>query len=194
LKPKINVASLIPATENMPSGSAYHPGDILTAMNNKTMEIVTTDAEGRLILADALSYAVSLKAKNIVDIATLTGAMVVALGDFITGAFSNNDALVNQIVKAGEAAGEPVWRMPMGPKYRELIKSDVADIKNSGGRAAGSITAAHFLKEFVGDTPWVHLDIAGTSWSDKETGYLTKGATGVPVRLLVDLALRIAEK
>lgn len=194
LKPKTNVASIIPATENMPSGSAFHPGDILTAMNGKTMEIITTDAEGRLILADALSYAVTLKAKNIVDIATLTGAMVVALGDFITGAFSNDDALVNRVIKAGEAAGEPVWRMPMGPKYRELIKSDVADIKNSGGRAAGSITAAQFLKEFVGDTPWVHLDIAGTSWSDKETGYLTKGATGIPVRTLVNLALAMAEK
>ncbi len=193
LKPKINVASLIPATENMPSGSAYHPGDVLTAMNGKTMEIITTDAEGRLILADALSYAVTLKAKNIIDISTLTGACIVALGSIMTGTFSNNDALTERVAKAGEAAGEPAWRLPMGPKYRELIRSDVADIKNSGGRGAGAITAAEFLKEFVADTPWVHMDIAGTSWSDKETGYLTKGATGVPVRTLVNLALSMAE-
>ncbi len=194
LKPRINVASLIPATENMPSGSAYHPGDVLTAMNGKTMEIITTDAEGRLILADALSYAVSLKAKNIIDISTLTGACIVALGDYMTGAFSNNDALINRLIRSADEAGEPVWRMPLGPKYRDLIRSDVADIKNSGGRAAGAITAAQFLKEFVGDTPWVHLDIAGTAWSDKETGYLIKGATGVPVRTLVNLAVAMAEK
>jgi len=193
LKPGINVTALIPATENLPSGTALKPGDILTAMNGKTMEIISTDAEGRLILADALSYAVTLKAKNIIDVATLTGAMVVALGDFTTGAFTNNNGLVNKVVRAGEIAGEPVWQMPMGPKYRELIKSDVADIKNSGGRAAGAITAAHFLREFVSDIPWVHLDIAGTSWSEKDQGYLTKGATGVPVRTLVNLALSLAK-
>jgi leucyl aminopeptidase len=194
LKPKLNVTALIPATENMPSGNAFHPGDVLTAMNGKTMEIITTDAEGRLILADALSYAVTVKAKNIVDISTLTGACIVALGDYTTGAFSNNDAFVNQVLKAGDESGEPSWRMPMGPKYRELIRSDVADIKNSGGRPAGAITAAEFLKEFVGNTPWVHLDVAGTAWADKEQGYLAKGATGVPVRTLVNLALAMAKE
>lgn len=194
LKPKLNVTALIPATENMPSGSAFHPGDVLTAMNGKTMEIISTDAEGRLILADALSYAVTLKAKNIVNIATLTGACIVALGDDMTGAFSNNDALVKMVLKAGEESGEPAWRLPMGPKYRELIKSDVADMKNSGERAAGAITAAEFLKEFVGETPWVHMDVAGTAWAEKEQGYLTKGATGVPVRTLVNLALMMAKE
>lgn len=194
LKPELNVVALIPATENMPDGKAFHPGDVLTALNGKTMEIISTDAEGRLILADALSYAVTLKAKNIVDIATLTGACVVALGDYTTGVFSNNDALVSRVIRAGEIAGEPAWRLPLGPKYRELIKSDVADIKNSGGRSAGAITAAEFLREFVGETPWVHMDIAGTAWADKEQGYLTKGATGVPVRTLVNLALALAQK
>jgi leucyl aminopeptidase len=194
LKPELNVTALIPATENMPGGSAFHPGDVLTALNGKTMEIITTDAEGRLILADALSYAVKLQAKNIIDIATLTGACIVALGDDTTGVFSNNDALVSRLLAAASVSGEPAWRLPLGPKYRELIRSDVADIKNSGGRPAGAITAAEFLKEFVGDTPWVHMDIAGTAWADKEQGYLTKGATGNPVRTLVNLALALAEK
>lgn len=193
LKLSLNVVSLIPATENMPSGHAFRPGDILTAMNGKTMEIVTTDAEGRLILADALSYAVSLGVKSIVDVATLTGAMVVALGDTTTGAFTNNQELLARVIKAGKDAGESVWQLPLFDEYKELIKSDVADIKNSGGRSAGSITAAQFLAEFVGNTPWVHLDIAGTFITDKEQKYQVKGATGVPVRTLVNLAEILAK-
>ncbi len=191
LKPKVNVVALIPATENMPSGSAYRPGDVLTAMNGKTMEIITTDAEGRLILADALSYAAKMGVKAIIDVATLTGACVVALGHVATGAFTNNQELFDQVKKASEKTGEPLWQLPMFSEYKEQIKSDVADIKNSGGRPAGAITAAKFLEEFVGDTPWVHLDIAGTAFAEKEQGYTVKGATGVPVRTLVELVLSI---
>ncbi len=192
LKPRINVTAIIPATENLPSGSALKPGDILQAMNGKTIEVVNTDAEGRLILADALSYAKKLGAKRIIDVATLTGACIVALGKICSGAFSNNQKLADQVIAAGTEAGELIWPMPMYDDYRELIKSDVADIKNIGNRYGGAITAAKFLAEFVEDTPWVHLDIAGTSQSDKEKGYLVKGATGIPVRTLVNLVLSIA--
>jgi len=193
LKPGINVTALIPATENLPSGNALKPGDILTAMNGKTIEIVSTDAEGRLTLADALSYAKKLEAKRIVDVATLTGACRVALGDVCTGAFTNNQALVDRVIASGAEAGERIWQMPMYEEYKEQNKSDVADIKNVGGRFGGAITAAQFLGEFAGDTPWVHLDIAGTNLTDKEQGYLVKGATGVPVRTLVNLVLSLAE-
>jgi len=193
LKPKINVAAIIPATENLPSGNALKPGDILTAMNGKTIEIISTDAEGRLILADALSYTKKLDAKHMIDVATLTGACRVALGDVCSGAFGNNQELVDKVIAAGAEAGEPIWQMPMYEEYKEQNKSDVADIKNVGGRYAGAITAAQFLAEFVGDTPWVHLDIAGTSMSDKERAYLVKGATGVPVRTLVNLVLSLAK-
>jgi len=194
LKPKVNVLALIPATENLPSGSAFKPGDILTAMNGKTMEIVTTDAEGRLILADALSYAVKEKVKAIIDVATLTGACIVALGHVASGAFTNNQKLMEKVLEASKASGELIWQMPMFEQYKEQIKSDVADIKNSGGRPAGAITAAQFLAEFVGDTPWVHLDIAGTDRSEKDQNYLVKGATGIPVRTLVELVLLLAGK
>jgi len=193
LKPKINVAAIIPATENLPSDNALKPGDILTAMNGKTIEIISTDAEGRLILADALSYTKKLDAKHMVDVATLTGACRVALGDMCSGAFGNNQELVDKVIAAGAEAGEPIWQMPMYEEYKEQNKSDVADIKNVGGRYAGAITAAQFLAEFVGDTPWVHLDIAGTSMSQKERAYLVKGATGVPVRTLVNLILSLAK-
>jgi leucyl aminopeptidase len=192
LKAGINVTAIVPAVENLPSGSALKPSDIVTAMNGKTIEIISTDAEGRLILADALGYANKLKAKLIVDVATLTGACVIALGNICTGAFSNNQELVDKLVAAGAEAGEHMWQMPMYDEYKEQNKSDVADIKNVGGRSAGPITAAQFLAEFVGETPWVHLDIAGTGFIDKERHYLTKGATGVPVRTLVNLALAIA--
>jgi leucyl aminopeptidase len=194
LKPGINVAAIIPATENLPSGTALKPGDILTAMNGKTMEIISTDAEGRLVLADALCYANKLGTGRIVDVATLTGACIVALGNTTTGAFTNNQELMDRVAQAANEAGELVWQMPMYEQYRELIKSDVADIKNVGGRAAGAITAAKFLAEFAGDTPWVHLDIAGPSMTDKEQNYWVKGATGVPVRTLVNLVLRLAEE
>ncbi|MFC2002917.1 leucyl aminopeptidase [Chloroflexota bacterium] len=189
LKPKINVTAFVPATENLPSGSALKPGDILTAMNGKTIEIISTDAEGRLILADALNYAKKLEAKAIVDVATLTGACRIALGDICTGAFSNNQELVTKVIAAGTEAGERIWQLPMYEEYKEQNKSDVADIKNVGGRYAGAITAAQFLAEFAGDTPWVHLDIAGTNLIEKEQGWLVKGATGVPVRTLVNLVL-----
>jgi len=193
LKPKINVTAIIPATENLPSGNALKPGDILTAMNGKTIEIITTDAEGRLILADALAYAKKFGAKFIVDVATLTGACRVALGDVCSGAFGNNQQLVDMMIAAGNEAGELIWQMPMYDEYKEQNKSDVADIKNVGGRYGGAITAAKFLAEFINDTPWVHLDIAGTSLSEKERGYLVKGATGVPVRTLVNLVLSLAK-
>jgi leucyl aminopeptidase len=193
IKPRVNVTALIPATENLPSGSALKPGDIVTAINGKTIEIISTDAEGRLILADALGYAEKLGAKVIIDVATLTGACQVALGDVVTGAFGNNQGLVDKVIAAGDEAGELIWQMPMYDQYKEQNKSDVADIKNVGGRYAGAITAAQFLAEFVGDTPWVHLDIAGTSMSEKERAYLVKGATGVPVRTLVNLVLALAK-
>ncbi len=194
LKPKINVMALIPATENLPDGNALKPGDVLTAMNGKTMEIISTDAEGRLVLADALSYAKKHGARKMVDAATLTGACRIALGDICTGAFGNNQELIDRIIAAGNEAGELVWQMPMFDEYGEQNKSDVADVKNVGGRLAGAITAAKFLAEFVDDTPWVHLDIAGTSLTEKERGYQKKGPTGVPVRTLVNLVVSLAQK
>jgi len=193
LKPKINVMAIIPATENLPSENALKPGDILTAMSGKTIEIISTDAEGRLILADALGYVRKFGAKFMIDVATLTGAMRIALGSVCTGAFGNNQELIDRIIAAGAEAGELIWQMPMYDQYKEQNKSDVADIKNVGGREGGAITAAQFLSEFAGDTPWVHLDIAGTSMTDKEKNYLVKGATGVPVRTLVNLVLSLAK-
>jgi leucyl aminopeptidase len=193
LKLKINVTAIIPATENMPSGTAMRPGDVITIMNGKTVEIISTDAEGRLTLADALSYAQTLKVKRMVDIATLTGSCHIALGDFCTGTFGNNQEFVNQIIAAGTEAGECMWQLPMNEEYRELNKSDVADLKNSGGRYGGASSAAWFIREFAGDIPWIHLDIAGTSTTDKERGYLIKGNTGVPVRTLINLVIKLAE-
>ena len=194
LKPKVNVTAVVPATENLPGGNALKPGDILKAVNGKTIEVVNTDAEGRLILADALSYAVKQGLSPLVDLATLTGACRVALGDIYSGIFGNSQELIEKLVKAGADAGERLWQMPMHEDYKELNKSDVADIKNSGGRWAGAITAAHFLAEFVGDTPWAHIDIAGTSFMEKERGYSVKGATGVGVRTLISLALASARQ
>ncbi len=193
LKIEINVIAVVPATENMPSGSAYKPGDVLTAMNGKTIEIISTDAEGRLILADALAYTKTFDVRYIIDVATLTGACHVALGDVCTGAFGNNQDLVDKIIAAGNETGEIVWQMPMYDIYKELNKSDVADIKNTGGRFGGAITAAKFLGEFVGDTPWVHLDIAGTSSLDKDRGYYLKGATGIPARTLIRFILSLTK-
>jgi leucyl aminopeptidase len=192
-KPKINVAAIVPATENLPSGTAMRPGDIISIMNGKTVEIITTDAEGRLILADALSYACRNGAKKLVDVATLTGACHISLGDICTGAFGNNQELMNKVIAAGNESGECMWQMPMNAEYRELNRSEVADLKNSGGRWGGAISAAWFLGEFVGDIPWVHLDIAGTFMLDKDRGYQLKGATGVPVRTLINLVLSLAE-
>jgi len=194
LKPAINVTALVPTTENLPSGTALKPGDIIKAMNGKTIEVLNTDAEGRLILADALSYAKKLGAKAIIDVATLTGACMVALGNICTGAFSNNQELTDKVIAAGNETGELIWQLPMYDEYKEQLKSDIADIKNIGGRYGGAITAAKFLEEFINGTPWVHLDIAGTYDTDKEKGYLVKGATGVPVRTLVNVILSLAKK
>jgi leucyl aminopeptidase len=189
LRPQVSITAIVPATENLPDGAALKPGDIIRALNGKTIEVVNTDAEGRLILADALSYALKLGLSPVVDVATLTGACHIALGDLCTGAFGNNQDLMDKLLKAGEEAGEYIWQMPMYEEYKEQNKSDVADIKNSGGRWGGAITAAQFLAEFVEQTPWVHLDIAGPSRAEKERNHLVKGASGVAVRTLVNLAL-----
>ncbi len=194
LKPATNVMALIPATENLPGGNALKPADILTSMEGKTIEIISTDAEGRLILADALGYARKHGTKRIVDVATLTGACVVALGTVTTGVFGNNQELVDQVITAGAEAGEKMWQLPIYDEYKEQNKSSVADIKNTGGRDAGAITAALFVGEFAGDTPWVHLDIAGTNMIGKTRKYEVKGATGVPVRTLVNLVVSLAGK
>ena len=186
----VEVYGIVPATENMPSGSAQRPGDVVRAMNGKTIEIISTDAEGRLILADAVSYANTLGVGAIVDIATLTGACVVALGNHATGLISNHDGLAEAVIHAGAEAGERIWRLPLFDEYKDQMKSDIADIKNTGGRAAGTITGGYFIGYFAGDTPWVHLDIAGTAWrSDKDYGEWPKGATGVGVRTLTHLVL-----
>ena len=185
LKPKINVIAAIPSSENMPSGSATKPGDVLTHRGGTTSEVLNTDAEGRLVLADALAYLAEKKPKVIIDTATLTGACMVALGDQITGAMGNDDALFRDIGAAGDAVGETMWQLPLYGDYRRLIDSTVADVKNIGERYGGAISAAWFLAEFVGDTPWIHLDIAGPAWAEKVSDLGPKGGTGVPVRTLV---------
>jgi leucyl aminopeptidase len=184
----LNVVALVPATENLPGGGAFKPGDVLQMHSGKTVEIVTTDAEGRLILADALSYARRYKPSAVVDCATLTGACAVALGDHASGLMGNDEDLVAELQAAGETTGERVWPLPLFEEYTEQIKGDTADIKNSGGRRGGALTAGAFLKEFV-DYPWAHLDVAGTAYGKKGNAYTTKGATGVPARLLVEFLL-----
>jgi len=193
LKPKINVTAIIPATENLPSGTALKPGDVLRAMNGKTIEVISTDAEGRLILADALSYAVKQGLSPLIDLATLTGACRVALGTLYSGLFGNDQDLTSKVLEAAERTGERMWQMPMPDEYKEQNKSEIADIKNTGNRYGGAITAALFLAEFVANVPWVHIDIAGTAFSAKESGYIIKGATGVGVRTLIELALSEAK-
>jgi len=187
LKLPVNLIGLVPATENMPGGRALKPGDILKSLSGQTIEVVNTDAEGRLILADALTYAGRYKPAAIIDLATLTGACVVALGDYVAGMLGTDDALKERIRKAADFTGERVWELPLWEEYGEQIESDIADVKNAGGRSAGTITAAAFLKKFVGDFPWVHLDIAGPAWLGKDRPYIPKGASGVGVRLLVRL-------
>jgi leucyl aminopeptidase len=194
LKPKINVIAIVAATENMPSGTAIKPADILTAMNGKTIEIISTDAEGRLTLADALGYANKEGAKLIIDIATLTGACEVALGNVCSGAFTNNQEFLDKVIAASKASGDKLWQLPMFEEYKEQNKTEVADLKNTGGRKGGAITAALFVGEFAEKTPWVHLDIAGTALLDAPKGYYNKGATGVPTRTLVQLVLSLAKK
>lgn len=189
LKPDVEVHFISAATENMISGHALHPGDILTASNGKTIEINNTDAEGRLTLADALVFAEKLGLDAMIDLATLTGACVVALGDDIAGLWSPDDAIAHELLQASERSGEKVWQMPMEEKYFDGMKSLVADMKNTGPRPGGSITAALFLKQFVKETPWAHLDIAGPVWVDKDNGYNSAGATGYGVRLLVSWVL-----
>lgn len=182
---KKNVVAIVAACENMVSGAAYKPGDIIGSMSGKTIEVLNTDAEGRLTLADALWYATNtLKVNKVIDVATLTGACIVALGNINTGAITNNESLMNDVKKAGEMAGEPIWQLPSNDEYKELIKGTFADLKNTGGRSAGTITAGLFLEEFVNHTPWLHLDIAGTSYLSSSNGYLPKGATGIPVKTL----------
>lgn len=189
LKPTLNVHMVCAATENMPGGGAQRPGDVVIAMGGKSIEVDNTDAEGRLTLADAIGFAKMKGAKRIVDIATLTGAMVVALGSGNSGAFSNDDELVVQVIAAGATRGEPMWRMPLDPITKKQNRSDIADLKNTGGRGAGSITAAHFIGEFAGDTPWVHLDIAATNMGRSVHDWEPTGATGVPTRALIQLAM-----
>jgi len=184
-KAKVNALGIAGLVENMPSGTAQRPGDIVTSLSGQTIEVINTDAEGRLVLADALWYCQEqFKPQAIVDLATLTGAVIIALGHVHGGLFSNNDTLAERLAAAGKATGEPLWRLPLAEAYDKQINSDAADMKNVGGRTAGSITAAQFLQRFVKDTPWAHLDIAGMAWSDKDAPTVPKGATAFGVRLL----------
>lgn len=185
LKLPLNVISILPVAENMPGGRAMRPGDVVKTLSGKTVEVQNTDAEGRLILSDALAYAERFKPAALIDIATLTGACVVALGQFAIGMFGTDARLKESIRKAGLRAGERVWEMPLWDEYFEQLKSDVADMRNIGGRGGGMITAALFLSKFVGDSPWVHLDIASTDWSERERAYIPKGPTGIGTRLLI---------
>jgi leucyl aminopeptidase len=186
LKPKARVVGVMACAENMPSGTAIKPGDVLTAMSGQTIEVVNTDAEGRLVLADAVTYAIEkLGATKIVDLATLTGAVGIALGPVYTAILGTCQDLIDQIISTGNEVGERFWQLPLDEEYGEQLRSDIADLKNSGGRPAGTITGAYFIKEFTGNTPWVHLDIASTAVANEKKPYLSKGATGVGVRTLV---------
>jgi leucyl aminopeptidase len=186
LKPKLKVTAIVCATENMPSGKAQKPGDVQIAMSGKSIEIINTDAEGRLVLADGLFYARQLGCTHLVDAATLTGAVVVALGYVNAGIFANDEQMYARFSKAEDKAGEKFWRMPLDEEYKEVIRSGIADIVNSGGRWGGAITAAMFLKEFAEDTPWLHLDIAGTAWTEEAKPWVAKGPSGIAVRSLVE--------
>ncbi len=187
LKPKANVVGIVPATENLPAATAIKPGDVITAHLGKTIEIINTDAEGRLILCDALSYARRFKPACVVDAATLTGAVVIALGNHATGLMGNDDQLLEEVRRAGDLAGERCWPLPLWDEYRPQLKSDVADVMNVGGRSAGTITAGWFLREFVDGFPWAHLDIAGTAYTDADRPDLAKGPAGTGVRLFAEL-------
>ncbi|HEX8844183.1 MAG TPA: leucyl aminopeptidase [Pyrinomonadaceae bacterium] len=192
LKPSIPVLGVVPASENLPSGKATKPGDVVRAMSGKTIEIINTDAEGRLILSDAICYAKKLGAKRIVDMATLTGAVSIALGDVNTAVLGTDQELIDEIITAGREVGEKFWQLPLDKEYTKQIKSDIADIKNVGGRKAGTITAAAFLKEFADGVSWAHLDIAGTAWGDDARPYRSKGPTGIAVRTLLNIVDRAA--
>ena len=192
LKPSVEVIAVIPATENMPGGRAQKPGDVQVAMSGKTIEIINTDAEGRLVLADGLAYARQLGATHLIDAATLTGAIQVALANVHVGAFGTPREYLDQFLESTKAVGEKMWPMPMDDEYQEMIKSNIADIRNTGtGKGGGAITAAWFIKEFAEDTPWIHLDIAATCWVDEGRPWLAKGPTGVAIRSIVDFALKL---
>ena len=190
LKPNVKVICVVPSTENMPGGTAQKPGDIQTAMSGKTIEVLNTDAEGRLILADGIHYAKQLGATHLIDAATLTGAIVVALANVNVGVFGSDQPFTDKLLASSKAAGEKMWQMPVDDDYREFIKGTVADIQNIGsGKGGGAITGAMFIKEFTGDSPWIHLDIAGTAWNDDAKSWLAKGPTGVALRTLVHLVM-----
>ncbi len=191
LKPPVAVTGIVPTVENMPGSRAQRPGDIVTTLSGKTVEVLNTDAEGRMILIDALTYATRLGCTHLVDAATLTGAIVVALGNVYVGAFTNNQGFLDQLMAASRAAGEKMWQMPMDEEYKEALKSAFADLHNIGGRPAGAVTAAMFLQDFVDNKPWVHLDIAGPGWIDDTKPYSAKGASGIGVRTFIELAEKL---
>ncbi|MBI2677272.1 MAG: leucyl aminopeptidase [Candidatus Koribacter versatilis] len=193
LQPKVKVIGIVCASENMPSGKAQKPGDVQIAMSGKSIEIINTDAEGRLVLADGLFYARQLGCTHLIDAATLTGACVVALGMINAGVFANDDAMYDRFRRALDRSGEKMWRLPLDPEYQEMIKSGIADIVNSGGRWGGAVTAAMFLKEFVDETPWIHLDIAGVAWMEENKSWIAKGPSGIAVRSLVEFVRGFAE-
>jgi leucyl aminopeptidase len=188
LRVPVNCMAVVPLAENMPSGRAQRPGDVVHSMSGKTIEIINTDAEGRLVLADALAYARHLGATHLVDLATLTGACRIALGAIRAAVLGNRQDFMDSFLEAARAAGEKMWQLPLDDEYREMIRSTVADMANSGGRFGGVITAAKFLQEFVGELPWVHVDIAGTAWNDEDKPYLPKGPSGIAIRTLVEFA------
>ncbi len=192
LKLPVNLVGIVPAVENLPSGTAMRPGDILTSLSGRTIEVINTDAEGRLILADALTWAKRYDPRVVIDLATLTGACVIALGHHATAVLGNHDSLIRQLIRAGEETGERLWQLPLWEDYSAQIKSEFADVRNTGGRPAGTITAATFLQKFASDFTWAHLDIAGTAWEEKGRPYQPKGATGIGVRLLIDYLQRAA--
>jgi leucyl aminopeptidase len=191
LKPGIAVTAIVPSVENMPSARAQRPGDVVTTMSGKTVEVLNTDAEGRLILADALTYAQQQGCTHLVDAATLTGSIVVALGNLRAGAFSNNQEWQSKLLASADLSGEKMWAMPLDEEYNEQLNSPIADIPNIGSRSGGSITAAMFLKQFADPLPWVHLDIAGMAWLEETRPDLPKGPSGIGVRTLIDLAMRM---
>jgi len=193
LKPRINVLGLVPASENMPGSAAYKPGDVIKCLSGKTVEIITTDAEGRMMLADAITYAKRLGAQSLVDVATLTGSCVIALGNDYTGVMGSDRELLRALQESASSAGEKVWEFPLPPEYKDQLKSEIADLKNVGTKYGGAITGGLFLREFAEDTPWVHMDIAGTAYAEKEEPYRAAGATGVGVGTLASLAMRLAE-
>ncbi len=192
LKLKVRVLAVICSAENMPSGRAYRPGDVLTSMSGKTIEIINTDAEGRLVLADGLHYAKELGATHLIDAATLTGAVGVALGKHNAGVFANDEASLGKFTAGLGRSGEPFWRLPLGDEYREQIRSDIGDLMNTGGRYGGASTAAQFLGEFAGDTPWLHLDIANMAWLDDGKAWIARGPSGVAVRSILEWAREFA--